>query len=92
MVRASDFRDGDIVEVSPQRGDSFSAFQGVVDSRRMPPKKHGLDLLKWVWVRRMDNQYFSFSGGWYPSQCRLIERPVQDSALPIPSNVTLGEN
>lgn len=91
-MRASDFRDGDIVIVSPDRPGSlhaFTPFEGVVDSNAIPPGKKGLDLLKWVWVRKEGSN--RFAGGWYPEQCRLVERPTP-RPLPVPDNVTLGEN
>jgi hypothetical protein len=93
-MRASDFRDGDIVQVRPDRPGSlhaFTPFEGVVDSRSVPrDKRTGEGFLNWVWVRRFGRD--QFSGGWYPEQCRLLERPTHHPALPIPDNITLGEN
>lgn len=86
MVRASDFRDGDVVEVRPMGWkDSFQPFQGVVDSRG----HKGMKSLRWVFVRKFGTNY---AGGWYPNQCRRIGRLVSDPTLHIPDNVVLGEN
>lgn len=88
-MRATDFRDGDVVEVSPGhislRGGSFKPFQGVVDSRGAK------DIFKWVYVRRFGDPSHR-AGGWHVSQCRRIARPTHHPALPIPDNVVLGEN
>jgi hypothetical protein len=83
-MRALDFRDGDIVEVSPENyRDRFKPFTGVVDSRG------GKDIFSWVYVRKFGT---TRPGGWYPSQCRRIARPAHHPALPVPENITLGEN
>lgn len=89
-MKASDFRDDDIVEVVPASRDGWVTFQGVVDSQSIPlgKRRSGFDLLKWVWIRRFGDRY---AGGWYPNQCRLIRRPIPDPELPIPENIVLGD-
>lgn len=86
-MRASDFRDGDVVEVRPSGWqDTFQPFMGVVDSRGCK------DIFKWVYVRRFNDPKTRRPGGWYPSQCRRVARPTHLPSLPIPDNVILGEN
>ena len=85
-MKASDFRDGDVVEVRPSGWqDTFQPFQGVVDSRGAK------DIFKYVYVRKFGDPSRR-AGGWYPSQCRRVARPTPPPSLPIPDNITLGEN
>jgi len=78
-----DFRDGDVVEVNPKRGYDFKPFLGVVDSRGAK------DIFSWVYVRKFGT---TIPGGWYAEQCRRVARPAPHPSLPIPDNITLGEN
>lgn len=90
VSRVSDFRDGDIVEVSPDRPGllhQFKPFQGVVDSR----DHKGMKSLEWVYVRKFGDPSRR-AGGWYPSQCRRVARPAHHPSLPIPSNIVLSDN
>ena len=91
-MKALEYRKGDRVEVTPgyREGQLLTPFQGVVADP--PPNRgssHILGPLEWVWVI---TDGFSYAGGWYPEQCRLLERPVPEPALPIPDNVILGES
>lgn len=96
--RASDFRDGDIVEVTVRdRSGRQPAYRGygVVDSRlaygkhpawRTPRER----LREFVYVRKLEGDISS--GGWGPEQCRLVIRPPARRGLPVPENVILGED
>ena len=89
---ALEFRNGDRVEVNPgyREGRLLPAFCGTVAD---PPRGNGRSSLDarfdWVWIITDGS---SFPGGWYPEQCKLLERPVPEAALPIPPNVILGES
>jgi hypothetical protein len=89
QAHCSDFRPGDIVEVSPgwRDGRLLSPFKGVVTTLR--PGR--MDYLMWVYVRQLEPVIGLYAGGWYPSQCRLIIRPPVIPALPTPPNVVLGD-
>lgn len=93
-MEAFEYRDGDIVEVSPGWRDGYliSSFRGVVDSQRIGFKSSGVSRLSWVWVRQTEPVPRDFSGGWYARQCRLIFRPPQEPALPVPENIELSNN
>lgn len=86
-MEAWQYRNGDVVEVTPERNgyqEPPAPFEGVVDFNKRPPRKK---CEHWVWVLT-DRSYFS--GGWYAKQCRLIRRPEPELALPIPDKVVLG--
>lgn len=85
-MKALDFRDGDIVEVSPDRGSAFQPFIGVVDSRT------GKAIFQYVYVRRFGDPPWRGAGGWHPSQCRLLERPKIDQYIKIEDNIILGSD
>jgi hypothetical protein len=92
MMQAWQYRDGDIVEVTPERrgGTTPVPFEAVVDTRRIPPQRSSFTrATTWVWVRRPKRDHFS--GGWYPSQVRLIRRPKPKRTLKIPPNIILGD-
>lgn len=91
MMKAWEYRDGDIVEVTPlpHQGYAHPPFEGVIDSRRRTPGRSAFTrATEWVWVRKGD---YPYSGGWYPSQVRLIRRPKPEPALPLPALIELGE-
>lgn len=93
-MKAYEYRDGDIVEVSPGWRDGYliSPFKGVVDSRSIGFVRKGLSRSDWVWVRQTEPAPRNFSGGWYACQCRLLFRPPQEPALPVPGNIHLSNN
>lgn len=88
-----EFRDGDIVEVFPEKnyGQIVPPFKGVVDTKNLHPGKTA-DILRWVYVRQLEPTIRNWAGGWYAHQCRLIIRPPETPALPLPDNVVVGEN
>lgn len=94
-MKAYEYRDGDIVEVSPGWRDGYliPPFRGVVDSQRRGLRRSLTGSgLSWVWVRQTEPAPRNFSGGWYAHQCRLIFRPPQDPALSVPGNIQLSNN
>lgn len=95
-MKAYEYRDGDIVEVSPgwRDGRLLSSFKGVVMTPRYRQSCVGsaMNDLKWVFVKQLEPTINNWPGGWYPHQCRLIVRPPEIPRLPIPENVVLGDD